>query len=308
MAIEIVDEVIQTVAIEAIHDELEKAQQATGGAISLGKNIHKGDFKTTSMFANLGEASRRDPNTDVALTAKRLGTADDTAVKLYFNDLVFATNTELERYGTTMGAMNVAIGRNLGQGVARWAIKKGLISLVASIGSEAGLIEGDHTGAASVTILNNAVFKLGDQSENVKVFVAPSAVTHALVGSAIGASTNDIAYGAVYDNSIGTLGRGLWTVDAVALTSGGNKVLGLTPGAVTIDESEVIKMVSQLVTGQSNLGYNFQTEGAYTIDIKGFKYVVGQGANPTDAVLGATASWSLIDDIKAGAGVLAKVS
>lgn len=308
MGIEIVDEVVATVAVEAIHDELEKAQTATGGAISLGKNIHKGDFKNTSMFANLGEAGRRDPNTDEAKTAKRLSTQDDAAVKLYFNDLVFATNTELERYGTSMGAMNVAIGRQLGQGIARWAIKKGLMSLVAAIGSQASLVEGDHLGAASTTTLNNAVFKLGDQSENVKVFVAPSVVTHTLLGNAISASTNDISYGAVYDNQIGTLGRGLWTVDATALTSGGNKILGLTEGAITVDESEAIKMVSQLITGQTNLGYNFHTEGAYTIDVKGFKYVLSQGANPTDAVLTANASWDLITDIKNAAGVLAKVS
>ncbi len=313
MALKIIDEVIQSVAIAQVKDTLLKAQEATGGAISIGKNIHKGDFKDETFLANFGNPTRRDPNTQTPVTPARLNTLEDSAVKLYFRDDVFVTKTELKRYGTSLETLNRDIGMQLGTAIARWSIQKALIASVGAITSQTGLIAGDGTGAPDVTLLNDAMFKLGDMYEEVRVFVAPSIVTSKLVGNAITSTADQIAYGAVYDASIGTLGRKLWTVDnpalgwadAVAGTSG-SYTIGLTEGAVVVDESEIVEVLSQLDTLNENAGYNFHSEGAYTVKVKGFSYVKTQGANPTDAVLGDTASWSLIDQLKGSAGVIAK--
>jgi len=311
MAIQIQNEVIQAVAIGQIKDTLLKAQQATQGAITIGKGIHKGDFKDETFFANFGNPERRDPNTQTAVTPNRLSTLEDTAVKLYFRDDVFVTMTELERYGTTLDSMNRGIGIQLGTAIARWAIQKSLIASVAAINSEAGLVNGDGTLDVDTAMLSGSMFKLGDMYEDVKVFVAPSQITGKLLGNAIGANTDQIAYGAVYDGTVGTLGRNIWTVDSPALswddgTEQGHYTLGLTSGAVVVDESETIKMLNQLLTLESNAGYNFHSEGAYTVGVKGFTYDTAQGANPTDAILGASASWNLVDQIKGSAGVIAK--
>jgi len=308
MAIKIYDEVIQATAVEAIKDALLEAEKATGGAITVGRNIHKGDFLERTFFANFGSPKRRDPNTQTAVTPDRLSTLEDAGVKLYFRDDVFATFTELERYGTDLKTFNKQIGKQLGTAVARWAIQKGIVSLIGAISSQSALVIGDGTAEPSVDLLNDAVWAFGDMSEDVKVFVAPSAVTYKLTKGAIASSTDPIAYGAVYKSEIGTLGRKLWTVDAAALTAGGNKVLALTEGSVVVDESEAIKMLSQLDTLNENAGYNFHTEGAYTVDVKGFAYDKTAGANPDDSVLGADSSWNLISQLKNAAGALVKVA
>ena len=297
------NEVVTLIAIDAVKDNLLAAQAATKGAITVGESIHKGDFLERTIFANLGEASRRDPNVDTPATAKRLSNLQKNDVKLYFKELIFATYTELARYGTNMEAMQTKLGEEIGIAVARYILKKGLIALVASIGSESDLI---HTAAAAITTtdLNEGVFKFGDMSEDIVVFVSPSLVMKDLINAGINSNADQISYGAVYSGEAGTLGRDIWKVDAEALTTGVNKVLGLSYGAIVIEESEVIRFFSQESIVNENAGLNLREEGAYTLNVKGFSYVMTQGANPDDAILGATASWSLVGDKKGSAGVL----
>ena len=311
MPIKIIDEVIQATAIEQVKDTLLDAQKATSGVIGVGKNIHKGDFIEDIFFDNFGTIKRRDPNTQTPVRPERLSTLEDSAVKLYFNGDVFVTNTELKRYGANVKNFNQKIGRQLGHNVARWAIQKGLIALIGALSSESSLIAGDGTADISTGLLSEAMFKLGDQYEEVRSFVLPSVSTAKLLGNAIDANTDQISYGAVYKAQIGTLGRTLWTVDNSALNwvdgdNSGHYGIALTSNAISIDESELIDIITEVDTLNSNAGTNFHIEGGYTINVKGFKYNKAQGANPSDAVLGSSASWSLISQIKNSAGVLIK--
>ncbi len=319
MAIQIKDTVIQTTAVDSIRDNLLSAQKATSGAIGVGRNIHKGDFIEETFFDDFGNINRRDPTADTPVTPQRLSTSEDVAVKLYFKGDLFVTNTELERYGTSVKNMNSKIGAKIGKKISRWTIEKGLISLVAAITSQSSLIAGNPLQPIDVGVLADVVFKLGDMNEDVKVFVAPSMVAYKLLKDAIGATTDQISYGAVYNAQVGTLGRKFWMVDNAALQwsedvnndgddESGYFTLGLTPNAITIDESEVVKILSDLDITQENSGYRFKAEGAYTIKVKGFSYNKAQGMNPSDAILGSTASWQLVSDVKAAAGVIAKTA
>lgn len=311
MAIQIKDSVIQSEAAIGVKDNLLAAVKATRGAITVGRNIHKGDFEDTLMFDDFGNIVRRDPNVDTAVSPDRLVNIEDVAVKLYFKGDLFITNTELERYGSSVKNMNKTIGTKIGEKISRWALEKGLIACVGALTSQADLIAGDGSTDIDTLTLNDAAFKLGDMSGDVITFVAPSLATHKLIGNAISSASDQIAYGAVYASQIGTLGRSLWTVDNAALNwdDAGtlkNYTLGLTQGAISIDESEIVKILSALDITQENSGYRFKAEGAYTVKVKGFAYNAAQGSNPTDAVLGANASWTLIKDVKHGAGVVAK--
>ena len=311
MAIKIINEVIQATAIEQVKDTLLNAQKATGGAISIGQNIHKGDFEDTTFFDNFGNIQRRNPDTQTKVTPNRLDTLEDSNAKLYFRGDQFVTNTELKRYGTNLKTMNQTIGKQLGTAVARWAIQKALISFVGAITSQAGLIAGDGTENISVTALNNAMFKLGDNYEDVKTFVTPSLLTSVLMQNAINTTADQISYGAIYNAQVGTLGRNLWTVDNSSLnwddgTNTGHYALGLTQNAIKIDESELIDIITQIDTLNENAGTNFHIEGAYTVNVKGFSYNKAKGINPTDAILAKDTSWKLISQIKNSAGVIAK--
>ncbi|MDM5264686.1 major capsid protein [Sulfurovum sp. XTW-4] len=309
MAMVFNNEVVTLIAMDQIKDNLLMAQTATNGAIEVGESIHKGDFLQSTIFDSLGEASRRDPTVDTAATPKRLSNLEQTDVKLYFKELVFATYTELARYGTSMEAMQTKLGEEIGNAVTRYILKRALISLVAAIGTEADSV---HTTSVLNTItindLNMGVFKFGDKSADIVTFVSPSIVVSKLIDGSLNSSGDQISYGAVYQGETGTLGRSLWMVDSDALTTTVNKVLGLAAGAIMIDESEAIRFFSQESVVNENAGMYLREEGAYTLKIKGFKYVSTQGANPTDATLGAAASWALVGDRKGSAGVLIKAS
>ncbi|NPA63955.1 MAG: hypothetical protein GXO16_03165, partial [Epsilonproteobacteria bacterium] len=125
------DKVIQTTAVDSIKDNLMKARTATGGAIDLGTNIHKGDFIEEIFFNDFGNIQRRDPNSSATVEPEQLSNTEDVAVKLYFRGDTFFTNTQVERYGTTAKNVNAMIGKKLGEKVVRWAIEKGLIAAVA---------------------------------------------------------------------------------------------------------------------------------------------------------------------------------
>jgi hypothetical protein len=304
MAMIFKDEVIASIAIDKIKDNLLNAEKATGGAIKIGKSIAKGDFIDKLMFGELDDAVKRDPNIDTPITAKRLGNRESTAVKLYYKNPYFATLTELERYGTSMGAMQANIADSLADSVTRFILQNGLTALVAAIESQADLT---HTAGGEINFkdLNAGVFKFGDQAETIKTFVAPSVAVGGLIGQSID-KPDTIAYGAIYKGVTGTLGRNIWMVDSEALTADGIKVLGLSEGALQIDESEVVKMITNLNTNNENTGYDFRPEGAYTIDLKGYSYKKASGANPDKATLGSSANYELIGQAKKSAGVLIK--
>jgi hypothetical protein len=58
------------------------------------------------------------------------------------------------------------------------------------------------------------------------------------------------------------------------------------------------------VTGIENIARRWQAEYAYNVEVKGFKWDVGVGVNPTDANLGASSSWDQVaSDDKQTAGV-----
>lgn len=67
--------------------------------------------------------------------------------------------------------------------------------------------------------------------------------------------------------------------------------LGLTAGGVVVENTEEEELIVQDVTGNENLAVRMQGEFAYNVGIKGFKWDITQGANPTNAAMGTGANW-----------------
>lgn len=307
MALTINNEVVRDIAIKSVEDNLLQAQTATNGAISIDESIHKGHFLSTTIFDAIGDISRRDITVQTPVTKKRLADLAKTDVKLYFKDLIFYTYTELAQAGADEKAVNVMLGEAIGRAVARWILERALIVTVASIGSEASLVTTAGTADITIQDISKGIFAFGDKAENIVALVSPSTVVAGLLDTALSTTADAISYGATYGATIGTLNRPLWQVDSSALDDGGKPiVIGLAKGSVVISESEKIFFKNGEVIDEENAGVNMRTEGAYTLKVKGFSYDQAQGVNPDDAILGASATWSLVGDKKACAGVLIK--
>jgi hypothetical protein len=97
----------------------------------------------------------------------------------------------------------------------------------------------------------------------------------------------------------GTLGLPAFVTDSTALYITGTPVdyltLGLVENAVVITLSENQRMVADQITGLDNLVLRVQGEGAYNVEIKGFKWDTGNGGtNPTDNTLGTASNWDTV--------------
>ncbi len=307
MAIEINNEVMETIITEQIAQNTRNFFRGTGGAITPMTKYHKGDFEEELSFASLGGLKRRDPNANNSAVADTLNTANQTGVKLYFYKDVEYKLTDIKRYGKNPDALAVRIGEDLGRAVTVEMLNKALIAGVAAIGAGTGTTYTAAGGTIDLKTLNSTLALMGDAFGDVNAFVMDSVAYFALNEAGIAGNFDTVASGVLYQATPATMGRKAYVTDSPALNDGTNKkILALTKGAIVVEESEERLITSEIVTGGENAIYRIHIEGALTVKVKGYSYAQSAGANPNDATLGASANWAMIvGDKKHGAGVMA---
>ena len=67
----------------------------------------------------------------------------------------------------------------------------------------------------------------------------------------------------------------------------------LTSDAITVEESQIPRVLTEEKTGLDNLVLAIQSEWSYTIGFKGISYESAT-KNPTDSQLGTSSNWSKI--------------
>ena len=147
----------------------------------------------------------------------------------------------------------------------------------------------------------------------LKSWVMNSAGFFGLMENGLNANSTEAVSGVLYDATPATLNRKVYVTDSPSLDAGSDNngsyiwTLGLTPGAIVVQESEQRELVTDIVTGKENIIARVQLEGAITVKVKGFAYKQTAGANPDDATLGAAANWEMsASDTKGTAGTIIK--
>lgn len=160
-------------------------------------------------------------------------------------------------------------------------------------------LEYDNTVNTTKTLsylgLTKGLAQMGDAGQDVKCWLMHSKSFYDLMADTLQNYKFDkVAGTTIYGGSIPTLGRPVIVVDNSYLVSGSNYfTLGLTEGAVTVIESEAREFnFEDMVSGYEQLMIRYQGELAFNIVIKGCEYTTSVGANPTDANLNATGSWT----------------
>jgi len=83
--------------------------------------------------------------------------------------------------------------------------------------------------------------------------------------------------------------------------------LGLVMDAGEVAESEEQEIQEDIITGKPNLILRIQGEHAFNVKLKGYKWKVATGANPTDGALGTGSNWEAVaSDVKDGPGIIIK--
>lgn len=311
MALKIDNVVVHTTATETIMQNVEAFTAGTAGAITLGTQMISGDMLSESMLSEISSLiARRDITADTDATVKGVSSRDENTIKIYWGTGAIEFKTvDAKRYGSDAAAFSAAIGEQIGKGIVNYALNAGITAVRASIETQSTLVTGTGVAAITPTLLNSSLKPFGDASGSIVAFVMNGATYNDLVGQAIANGSADVAYGAIYTGTTGSLGRPVYVTDSAGLgMTAGVAVLGLTAGAVSIIESEAREFLSDIVTGKENIKYRIQAEGSFALNVKGYSWKTASGVNPTLATLGTKTNWELkATDKKSSAGVLLNV-
>lgn len=311
MALKIDNQVVHTTATEVIMQNVEAFTTGTAGAMTLSTEMIMGDMLETSMLSEIASLiARRDIAADTSATVKTVSSRDENSIKIYWGtgSIEFKA-VDAKRYGSDAGAFSAAIGEQIGKGIVAYMVNAAVTAVRASIETQSTLVTGNGTASITAQLLNSSLKPFGDASGQIVAFVMNGATYNDLVGSAIGSGGADVAYGAIYSGTTGTLNRPVFVTDSAGLAmTAGVAVLGLTADAVRIIESESREFLSEMVGGAENIKYRIQAEGSMALNVKGYSWKTASGINPTLATLGTKTNWEMkATDKKSTAGVILNV-
>jgi hypothetical protein len=292
---------------------------ASRGAIQLTNASMRGDYQYTSLFSNIsGLAARRDTTSVSGQSDTNLAQAESINVKL---------NRKFIPIAQTRDAFRKAFGQyseiEFADIVAEQAANAMQIEMCDSalLGVRAALKQQSTSyytesslGSISTQTLVQALAKMGDRADRVVCWVMHSKPFYDLLSSQVSANITGVSNFAIASATPVTLNRPVLVTDSASLVSQLNSpdvnnyfTLGLTAGAVTVENTEEQEIVIQDVTGLENLVVRFQGEYAYNLGVKGFQWNVSSGgANPTSTNVALGTYWtSVLGSVKDRSGVVA---
>lgn len=312
----------ETTMMEMLQHNMEVFNAASQGTILMSSGMNPGDFKRTSMYKSMNKFIRsRDPYGTGPIPSETLYMKDIAEVKVARGThLLHFDYTQFDWIGRSPEEAGVKFGKALAEQmmqdyleVALGVLRTAMLNDYSEIGYDATSLTPPRN---SLTLQNmtRAVRLFGDRSSRIKVWVMHSTPRHDLFLQ----SLNNYNSLFSYDNvEVGTdgFGRTFIMTDMEQLVSEDNSgnlvyhVLGLTPGAITIEQNNDFRQLNQEVLGQENLAHQMQAEWTFNLLLKGYGWNTGTGgAAPTDGALLVSQNWDrYVDDRKLLPGVLLDV-
>lgn len=301
--------------VEAVEQETNVFNSASGGSIQLIPNRLKGDYEKESFFKAIsGIVSRRDTTSTATVTDLALTQGEFVSVKVNRKiGPVANTLDSFRKIAADPQEFSFILGQQWGKAAAKDYVDVALGGVGAAIAGQVSLVN-DITGATLKTVSHSsmvgAMAKMGDQSSRIVAFVMHSKPFFDLMGQAIADKIFEVAGVTIYSGNVATFNRPVIVTDSASLVVTGTpdtyRTLALVEGAVTVEESEQREVVSDLVTGLENLVLRVQGEYAYNVGVKGFTWdVAGGGANPANAAILTSGNWDIqVANVKSGPGSL----
>ena len=308
---------------EALEQNSDVFNAGSNGTIVLRPNRLKGHFERESFIQNITDLVTRRDITSVASVDDKAMTQDEfVGVKVNRKiGPVAQTLDAWRKIGEDQSTMSFTLGQQIGKAAAVDMANTAILALVGAItdleadaGAGSAIFDGT-AGTPDHANLVDIMAKLGDASGDVACWVMHSKTYFDLMKDGIDKSAEiiqQLAGTTIYTGTTASLGRPVVVSDSPSLkyddTGDRYRILGLVPGAGMVDESEQQEIVSQLITGNENLGMRVQGEYAYNLKVRGMKWDSGAGGNnPTDAALNTTDNWvsvmaTAVNGIKGGPG------
>ena len=318
---EIYQDQFQSGLAEKLAENVNGFNAASNNCIRLSTEYSRGAYMEEAFFdLNSSLIASRDPTSLSSATDANI--TQDSLISPKITRRVgpiAQTINSLKKAGVSQQEYSFMFGSMVGDAIAQDYLQVAIGSLVAAIGTQSTLTNGNNTTPATKNhaSLVTTMALMGDQADNISCWVMNSDTYYALVGQAITDNIYDVGGISIKSGTTPTLGRPTIITDnsstyttGLATTDPLYHVLGLVPNAASVKETETAEMVTETVTGLDNLLIRFQGEHAFNLSIKGFTYDQASGGNyPSNATLFTGTNWDFqMSDVKAGPGVMMQVA
>ena len=313
----------QTGLYETVSQAVNAFNAASAGTIILETAFHRGHFLQEAFFL-LGDTLTTRVLSSVAdVSDSKLSEGELVSPKVNWRDgPVAGTYDQFKKIGDTPERLAFVLGQQAGAKLAQKMISSvtaTLKGLFYTTDSAFGACQYDSHGVGTAGVDNVITYKnlvraqsiYGDAGNRIAAWLMDGASYFKLAEGALGITLDTVAGIQIAAGSVHTMGKPViitdspyLRVEANSLSNDRSLVYGLVPSALRVAISEDMNVEIQTITGKANLITRYQSEGAYTVSVKGAKWSTAT-VNPTDAALATKTNWTkAATSIKDGPGVL----
>lgn len=310
----------QTGVFERVAQNVNAFNASSNGCIVLETQLHSGNFLQQANFL-LGSGMRVRTLSSVAdISDVPLTQGEEVAPKISWADGPYGdTSDAFAKISRDPMELYYIIGQQAGDKLAQMMLNSAcaaLKGLLFATDAAFGADQYDSSGlSANDTIsyinLIRSLAKLGDRGAQVGCWLMDGASLFKLTENSTTIATDLVAGATIARGSPPTLGRPVIAtdssylrVDASSVANDKSLAYGLLPGAVRVIVSEDMRVIMDDITGKVNLVKRYQSEGAYTVYVRGSKWSTA-AANPSDATLATKTNWTKnASSLKDGPGCL----
>ena len=316
----IYNEFVHSGIVETLTQASALFNAASKGAIKLTSVSRRGDFEYESFFGDTANLVTRRVNVGSAALAAvtDLALAQKEMVGVKLNRKIGPVANTIDSFKKIQhgpfdeNALDFAIGVQAAKAMQVEQLNTSLLAARAALVAQAAnLYTVPSNGILGTQGLVSGLGKYGDAADRIVVWVMHSKAYYDLVAGQIAANIDGLSNFNVATGTPVTLNRPVIITDSPSLIAGSPNdyyTLGLTAGAIEVEDSEQTTIARDIVTGLENLVVRMQGEYAYNLKLKGFTWDVANGlANPTNSAIGTATNWDpVMNSFKDFAGVVIK--
>lgn len=290
---------------ERVTQNIDVVNANSASTIIIAPGEHRGDYKKQTFWQYQDLIARRVDTSLSAATPSAMPNLEQVSVKVKRRAQVDISHDALRNVESDLAAASARFGAAVAEQKIQEMLNSGLLAAEAALAGVAAVnldITGESTKTASTSALNRVIKKFGDAGGRIRAFAMHSTPFYDVQGAILAQNTTGITDVMTITGALPAfLGRRALVTDAPALTDANGSAadtyntLGLTEGAVILEESDREVFVYEMVTGLENLVHRFQCEYSYTITIKGFTWAPASPTrNPDAAAIGGAGNWDKI--------------
>lgn len=285
---------------EALDYNINLFNGATAGGLVLTNASHVGDYTEEAFWKRIdGLVRRRNAYGSSSLAEKNLEQEVDRTVKVAAGTFPVRVDPAwfewIQRNPEEGGAL---YGRQLAVDQVADMVNTGIMALVAATSVEADVFVDSSDHELYYPDFNEGQALFGDRAGQIRTWVMHSTPLFRIWGQNMDNNASLFVFGNI---SVRTdpFGRPFVVTDAPSLIEPGTPdlyyTLGLTQGAVTVEQNGDFTTNTETTNGFENIKRTIQSEWSYNLGLKGYAWdKTSGGKSPNDAALAVGTNWDRI--------------